>query len=220
MQVVSGALGRRKVHFQAPPSDAVPGMMLQFLDWMDESDVDPLLKAALAHLWFVTIHPFDDGNGRLCRLITEMLLARADGFKWRCYSLSAQILRNRKSYYSLLEEAQKGGLDVTDWLKWFLATLVEALRESLATTDRLIYKVRFWSRFSAVDINARQRKLLNALLDGFQGKLTSSKYYKINHCSQDTASRDLTDLVEKGLLRKSAEGGRSTHYELLDFSEI
>lgn len=220
MQVVSRAFGRQKVHFQAPPSDVVPGMMGQFLDWLDGSSVEPLIKAAVAHLWFVTIHPFDDGNGRLCRLITEMLLARADSLDWRCYSLSAQILRNRKSYYSHLENAQKGSLDISDWVKWFLETLVEALRESLAATDRLIYKVKYWQRFSDVDINARQRKLLNALLDGFNGKLTSSKYYKINHCSQDTATRDLSDLVAKGLLRKSAEGGRGTHYELIDSSEI
>ena len=217
MQVVSGAMGRQKVHYEAPPSCAVPEMMTQLLAWVDDDTlgIDPLVKAAVAHLWFVTIHPFDDGNGRLCRTVTEMLLSRADNTSQRYYSLSSEILKHRKDYYIQLEKAQHGGLDITEWIVWFIETLSRALNTALEKTERIIRKVRFWDKHKDLQLNDRQRKVLNMLLDGFEGKLTSSKWYKINHCSQDTATRDLNDLVKKNILKKSSEGGRSTAYELI-----
>ena len=216
MQVVSGAMGRQKVHYQAPPSSDVPMMTDDLLQWIEEEhNVDPLVKAAVAHLWFVTIHPFDDGNGRLCRTITEMLLARADGTAQRYYSLSAEILRYRNDYYDNLERTQKGELDVTAWIEWFLQTLKDALTLSLRKTENVIRKVSFWDKHRETPLNERQRKVLNMLLDGFEGKLNSSKWYKINHCSQDTATRDINDLISKGILRKTDENGRNTSYELV-----
>ena len=217
MQVVSGAMGREKVHYEAPPSFDVPEMMKQLLTWIDDATlgIDPLIKAAVAHLWFVTIHPFDDGNGRLCRTVTEMLLSRADNTSQRYYSLSSEILNHRKDYYLQLEKAQHGGLDITEWIVWFLETLCKAFDTALEKTDGIIRKVRFWDEHKDLQLNDRQRKVLNMLLDGFEGKLTSSKWYKINHCSQDTATRDLNDLVKKNILKKSSEGGRSTAYEML-----
>ena len=217
MQVVSGAMGRQKVHYEAPPSCDVPEMMTQLLIWLDDPtlDIDPLIKAAVAHLWFVTIHPFDDGNGRLCRTLTEMLLSRADNTSKRYYSLSSEILKNRKEYYAQLEKAQHGGIDITEWIVWFLETLNRALNTALEKTEHIIDKVRFWDKHNDLQLNDRQRKVLNMLLNGFEGKLTSSKWYKINHCSQDTATRDLNDLVKKNILKKSSEGGRSTAYELI-----
>lgn len=216
MQVVSGALGRQKVHYEAPPSRLVPSMMDCFIQWFnDDASADPLVKAAVAHLWFVTVHPFDDGNGRICRTLTELLLSRADGTAHRYYSLSAQILNHRKAYYEHLERAQKGSLDVTEWVLWFLDTLSSALNFSLERTERVAEKMRFWQQHADVQLNDRQRKVLNMLLDGFDGKLNSSKWYKINHCSQDTANRDIRDLVEKDLLRQTEVGGRSTNYELV-----
>lgn len=219
MQVVSGAMGKQKVHYEAPPSNKVEGMMDQLLEWINEqqSTIDPLIKAAVAHLWFVTIHPFDDGNGRLCRTLTEMLLSRADGTPKRFYSLSSEILNKRNGYYNILEETQKGGLDITEWIKWFIATLRNALQQSMEKTDHVIRKTRFWEEHSGTSLNDRQRKVLNMLLDGFEGKLNSSKWYKINHCSQDTANRDIKDLTERGILKKMEGGGRSTCYELCDF---
>ena len=181
----------------------------------DTLGIDPLVKAAVAHLWFVTIHPFDDGNGRLCRTVTEMLLSRADNTSQRYYSLSSEILKHRKDYYIQLEKAQHGGLDITEWIVWFIETLSRALNTALEKTERIIRKVRFWDKHKDLQLNDRQRKVLNMLLDGFEGKLTSSKWYKINHCSQDTATRDLNDLVKKNILKKSSEGGRSTAYELM-----
>lgn len=219
MQVVSGAMGKQKVHYEAPPSNKVEGMMDQLLEWINEqqSTIDPLIKAAVAHLWFVTIHPFDDGNGRLCRTLTEMLLSRADGTPKRFYSLSSEILNKCNGYYNILEKTQKGGLDITEWIKWFIATLHNALQQSMEKTDHVIRKTRFWEEHSGTLLNDRQRKVLNMLLDGFEGKLNSSKWYKINHCSQDTANRDIKDLTEKGILKKMEGGGRSTCYELCDF---
>lgn len=173
-----------------------------------------LVKAAVAHLWFLTIHPFDDGNGRLCRTVTEMLLSRADDTSQRYYSLSSEILNHRKDYYAQLEKAQHGKADITEWITWFLYTLCSALNVALEKTESTIRKVRFWDKHKDLKLNERQRKVLNMLLDGFEGKLNSSKWYKINHCSQDTAIRDLNDLVDKKVLRKSDEGGRSTNYEL------
>lgn len=215
MQVVSGAMGHEKVHYEAPGSDLVPGMMEAFIDAVNAEDtIDPLVKAAMMHLWFVTVHPFDDGNGRLCRTLTEMLLSRADHTSQRFYSLSSEILNHHKAYYDYLEQAQKGDLDVTDWIEWFLLTLKVALKVALEKTEHVVRKKMFWDQHRGADLNARQRKVLNMLLDGFEGKLNSSKWYKINHCSQDTANRDINDLIAKGILKSTGEKGRSTNYEL------
>lgn len=215
MQVVSGPMGKEKVHYVAPPSDMVPAMMERFIAWCNTpNDTDPILRAAIAHLWFVTIHPFDDGNGRMARTITELMLARADNSSQRFYSLSAEIMKQRKEYYDVLEQAQKGAIDVTPWLLWFVKTLRNALVFSLQTTDRVLQKASFWSKHKETELNERQRKIINRLWDGFDGKLTTQKYAKINHCSQDTALRDIQSLIEKGILRKTEEGGRSTNYEL------
>lgn len=217
MQVVSGPLGRQKVHYEAPDNALVPQMMQDFMEWIndDTAEMDLLVKAAVAHLWFVTVHPFDDGNGRLCRTITEMLLARADHTNQRYYSLSSEILNNRKAYYEHLEQAQKGDLDITDWIIWLLGALKSAVLSSLQKTENVIRKNLFWSQHTTTPFNDRQRKVINMMLDGFDGKLNSSKWYKINHCSQDTANRDINDLLAKNILKKTAEGGRSTSYELI-----
>lgn len=215
MQVVSGPIGRQKVHFEAPPADHLQDETSVFLDWVnDTSTYAPLIKAGLGHLWFVTLHPFDDGNGRIARAIGDLLLARADGMPQRFYSLSAQIQRERKTYYDMLERTQKGTLDVTDWLAWFLATLHRSVDEAQHTLDTVLAKARFWQHVAGTPMNQRQVKLLNKLLDGFDGKLTSSKWAAIAKCSADTALRDINELVEYGLLTKSAAGGRSTSYEL------
>ena len=216
MQVVSGPLGHEKIHYEAPASKDVPDMMSDFLRWFDsENTLDPLVKTAVMHLWFVTIHPFDDGNGRICRTLTELLLSRADQTSQRYYSLSSEILNHRKDYYQYLEQAQKGGLDVTPWIRWFLQTLKLALEAAFEKTEGVLRKSRFWDTHRSVSINERQRKVLNMLFDGFEGKLNSSKWYKINHCSQDTANRDIRDLIAKGILKPTGEGGRSTNYELV-----
>lgn len=216
MQVVSGALGKEKIHFEAPHSSMVPEMMNVFLDWLEkENNIDPFVKAAIAHIWFVTIHPFDDGNGRICRTITEMLLSRADKSKHRYYSLSSEIMLQRKLYYEILEATQKGNLNITDWIEWFLQALTNALNTSIAKTDSLIQKVSFWDTHRNCALNERQRKIINMLFDGFEGNLTSSKWAKINKCSQDTANRDINDLLDKQILRRNKEGGRSTNYVLV-----
>ena len=216
MQVVSGPLGHEKIHYEAPASKDVSDMMSDFLRWFDsENTLDPLVKTAVMHLWFVTIHPFDDGNGRICRTLTELLLSRADQTSQRYYSLSSEILNHRKDYYQYLEQAQKGGLDVTPWIQWFLQTLKLALEAAFEKTEGVLRKSRFWDAHRSVSINERQRKVLNMLFDGFEGKLNSSKWYKINHCSQDTANRDIRDLIAKGILKTTGEGGRSTNYELV-----
>lgn len=216
MQVVSGPMGMQKVHYEAPESTMVPELMRQFMQWVNTSDdADPLIRAALAHLWFVTIHPFDDGNGRITRTITEMMLARADRSERRFYSMSAEIMRNRKGYYDALEQAQKADMDVTEWLMWFLTTLRQALSEGIEITDRTLRKAAFWQRMHDVAVSERQRKVINMLLDGFEGKLSTSKWARINHCSQDTALRDIEDLMKKNILRRAEEGGRSTNYELV-----
>ena len=217
MQVVSGPLGHQHVHYEAPLSSNVPQMMDYFFGWVNGNEpfTDPLIKVAVAHLWFVTIHPFDDGNGRLCRTITEMLLSRADDTDKRYYSMSSEILKHRNEYYDHLEKAQKGSLNVTEWVLWFIHTLKNALNQSIDKTNNIVDKVMFWNKNQSVQLNDRQRKVINMLLDGFEGKLNSSKWYKINHCSQDTAIRDLNDLIAKGILRKTDEGGRSTNYELV-----
>ena len=217
MHVVSGPVGRRKVHFQAPPADVLPYEVARFLAWAnDQTDVPELLKAGLAHLWFVTLHPFDDGNGRIARAVGDLFLARADGSPQRFYSLSAQIQRERKDYYDVLERTQKGTLNVTGWLLWFLGALGRAIASAQITLDAVLVKARWWRRWAGMPLNERQVKLLNRLLDGFDGKLTSSKWAAIAKCSPDTALRDITQLVEFGVLQKAPGGGRSTGYELAD----
>lgn len=218
MQVVSGHLGRRKVHFQAPPAQALAAEIDRFLVWANAETGEPtLIKAGLAHLWFVTLHPFDDGNGRIARAVGDLFLARADGSPQRFYSLSAQIQRERKDYYEVLERTQKGSLDVTGWLSWFLGALGRAVASSQTTLDAVLVKARFWQRWAGQPLNERQVKLLNRLLDGFDGfdgKLTSSKWGRIANCSPDTALRDITQLLDLGVLQKTPGGGRSTGYEL------
>ena len=217
MQVVSGPVGRRKVHFQAPPATVLPSEVAQFLTWAnDQTEVPALIKTGLAHLWFVTLHPFDDGNGRIARAVGDLFLARADGSPQRFYSLSAQIQRERNDYYDVLERTQKGTLDVTDWLLWFLGTLGRAIASAQTTLDAVLLKTRFWQRWAGRPLNERQVKMLNRLLDGFDGKLTSSKWAAIAKCSPDTALRDITQLLELGVLKKTPGGGRSTGYELAD----
>ena len=215
MQVVSGAMGKERVHYEAPKADVLEVEMKRFLNWFNnESETDPVLKAAVAHFWFVTIHPFDDGNGRIARTITDMQLARSDGSPQRFYSMSNQILTERKRYYNLLEQTQRGDGDITAWLEWFLRCLENALVNSRVILESVLAKAKFWERHSQISLNDRQRLMLNKLLDDFEGKLTSSKWAKIARCSQDTAIRDIQDLINKGILRKEAEGGRSTNYEL------
>jgi Fic family protein len=217
MQVVSGPVGRQRVHFEAPPAERLEAETGRLLDWLNgTTNEHPLLKAGLGHLWFVTLHPFDDGNGRIARAIGDLLLARADGSPQRFYSLSAQIQRERKAYYEILDHTQKGTMDVTEWLAWFLATLHDAVDQAQHTLDAMLTRARFWQRRATTPLNDRQAKLLNRLLDGFDGKLTSSKWAAFAKCSPDTALRDINDLLARGFLRKSDAGGRSTSYELND----
>jgi len=216
MQVVSGAMGKEKVHFQAPDSSLVEKEMMLFLNWFNKtSKIDLVLKAAVAHIWFVTIHPFEDGNGRIARALTDMLLAQSDKSNQRFYSMSAQVRTERKAYYEILEKTQKGNLDITDWMIWFLRCLINALQSTDAVLGRVLFKADFWSKHLKTSINVRQKKLLNMLLDEFDGKLTSSKWAKIAKCSKDTAIRDINDLIDKNILQKDAAGGRSTNYELV-----
>jgi Fic family protein len=215
MQVVSGALGKEKVHFQAPDSDLIEEEMTRFIDWFNTQQMELVVKAAVAHLWFVTIHPFEDGNGRITRALTDMLLAQSDKSNQRFYSMSAQIQLERKQYYEMLEKTQKGNLDITDWIVWFLNCLIKALKSTDSVLTRVLFKAEFWQKHLDTPINERQRKLLNKLMDGFDGKLTSSKWAKIAKCSKDSAVRDINDLIDKGILQKEAAGGRSTNYELV-----
>lgn len=216
MQVVSGALGIEKVHFQAPDSAILEKNMNQFLDWFNgNTTTDLVIKAAVAHLWFVTIHPFDDGNGRITRAITDMLLAQSDKSNQRFYSMSAQIRLERKQYYGMLEETQKGNLDITEWIVWFLSCLISSLKSTDSILTKVLFKADFWQKHVDIDINERQKKLLNKVMDGFEGKLTSSKWAKIAKCSKDSAIRDINDLIVKGILQKETAGGRSTNYELV-----
>jgi Fic family protein len=219
MQVVSGPVGRQRVHFEAPPAQQLEAATTSFLDWIDgASDVPPLIKAGLGHLWLVTLHPFDDGNGRIARAVGDLLLARAEGSPQRFYSLSAQIQRERKGYYEILERTQKGSMDVTTWLLWFFGALKSAVEVAHLGLDAVLAKARFWRQWAEAPMNERQVKLLNQLLDGFEGKLTTSKWAVIAKCSTDTALRDITDLVERGVLRKTAAGGRSSGYELAELA--
>lgn len=216
MQVVSGPVGREKLHFEAPPAERLPDEMTKFLRWFDQpGDMDPLLLAGLAHLWFVTIHPFHDGNGRIARAIADMALARSEKTGQRFYSMSAQILREHQDYYDTLERTQKGDLDITRWQEWFLNCLGQAIDGAKHTLAAVLDKARFWERFATEALNERQIKVLNRLLDGFDGKLTTSKWAKLAKCSQDTAYRDILDLVERGALQKDPGGGRSTSYSLV-----
>jgi Fic family protein len=215
MQVISGAIGREKVHFQAPEAARVRSEMEAFLDWFNaNAPVDEVLKAALAHLWFVTIHPFDDGNGRIARSISDMALARSEATSQRFYSMSAQIRNERKAYYDILEKTQKGDLDVTEWLEWFLACLGRAFEGAETTLSSIMAKARFWKRHAAAVLNSRQRNMLNRLLDGFDGKLTTTKWATLQKCSADTALRDIDDLLSAGILYREPGGGRSTSYAL------
>jgi len=215
MQVVSGAMGKEKVHYRAPEAPRVEQEMSNYLKWFNEyENIDLAIKAGIAHLWFVTIHPFEDGNGRIARAIADMLLARADGISQRFYSMSSQIRQKRNEYYTILEKIQKGDLDITQWLKWFLNCLMNALTSSDNILERVIFKHKFWVKNAIKIQNDRQKIMINKLLDGFDGNLTSSKWAKITKCSPDTALRDIQDLIIKQILRKTESGGRSTSYEL------
>jgi Fic family protein len=221
MQVVSGPIGRERVHFEAPPAERVAFEMRQFLDWFEAKPaLDLVLKAGLAHLWFVTIHPFEDGNGRMARAIADLVLARADGTKERFYSMSAQIAGERKDYYDQLELTQRGDLEVTPWLAWFLDCLDRALGGADATQAPVLYKARLWRRIQQCLVNDRQRAVINRLLDGFEGNLTTSKYAKLAQCSEDTALRDVREMLSHGILVQNPGGGRSTNYRLLGPDEL
>jgi Fic family protein len=215
MRVVSGAIGREKVHYEAPAAGRLVAEMKSFLEWFNaEDNTDPVIKSALAHLWFVTIHPFADGNGRIARAIADMSLARSEDSSQRFYSMSAQIRIERKAYYDMLEATQKGGLEITPWLGWFLGCLDRAFDGAEQTLAAVFQKADFWKKHAAAKINERQRDILNRLLDGFAGKLTSSKWALIEKCSPDTALRDIQDLVDQGILIKDQGGGRSTSYSV------
>lgn len=215
MQVVSGPIGKEHVHYQAPAAPRLRAEMKKFLEWFEKDDSNDLVvKAGVAHLWFVTIHPFDDGNGRIARAIADMVLARSEHSAKRFYSMSAQIRQERKAYYEILESTQKGNLDITAWLEWFLACLGRAFDGSEKILAGVLSKARFWDRLADKEFNDRQRDMINRLLNGFEGKLTSSKWAKLEKCSQDTALRDIDDLLRKGVLQKESAGGRSTSYSL------
>ena len=218
MQIVSGAMGKEKVHYQAIPANRVKDEMDKFLKWFNaNSPIDPVLKSAIAHFWFIIIHPFDDGNGRIARAISDLMLARADGSTERFYSMSSQILIERKMYYKILQEVQHSNGVITDWLVWFLHCLKKSLLTTETTLQKILRKTEFWKIHEHTEFNERQRLVLNKLFDGFEGKLKSSKWAKIAKCSSDTALRDIKDLIDKGILQQEQQGGRSTNYELRDF---
>ena len=216
MQVVSGPVGREHVHFEAPAAARLDNEMTRFLDWLNaDRQSDPVIKAAVAHLWFVTIHPFEDGNGRIARVIADLALARSEESAQRFYSMSSQIRKERNAYYDILEKTQRGTLDITNWLQWFLDCLDRAFDGAESIIGNVLHKARFWERHGATSLNDRQRLMLNRLLDGFEGKLTSSKWAQLVKVSQATAARDIEDLIEQGILQKDAAGGRSTSYSLV-----
>ncbi len=218
MQVVSGPMGKEKVHFQAPPPEQVKKEMDVFLNWLNkDTKLDLVIKSAIAHFWFIIIHPFDDGNGRVARALSDLLLARSDDSPQRFYSLSSQILLERKVYYSILQKVQHKDGDITEWLMWFMNCLHRSLKSTEKTMNKVLYKADFWDKHKNTEINSRQRLMLNNLFDGFEGKLKSSKWAKITKCSADTALRDIKALIEKGILRQEKSGGRSTNYELIEF---
>ncbi|HED38611.1 MAG TPA: Fic family protein [Ignavibacteria bacterium] len=215
MQIVSGAMGKEKVHYQAVPVKQVKFEMDRFLYWFNNNtEIDMVIKSAIAHFWFIIIHPFDDGNGRIARAISDLLLARSEDSSLRFYSLSNQILLERKVYYDTLQKVQYNDGDITEWIVWFLNCLYRALKNSEQTIEKVLYKADFWDKHKNTELNSRQRLMLNKLLDGFKGKLKTSKWAKITKCSQDTALRDIKDLIKKGILRQEKSGGRSTNYEL------
>jgi Fic family protein len=216
MRVVSGPIGHERVHFEAPAAGQVDREMRAFLDWFNGDDAQWVLKAGVAHLWFVTIHPFADGNGRIARAIADLALARSENTAQRFYSMSAQIREERDAYYDILEATQTGGLDITAWLEWFLGCLDRALEGAQTALAVVLKKAHFWERFAGASFNDRQRSVINRLLNGFAGKLTSSKWAKLAKCSPDTALRDIDDLVKRGILKKDAAGGRSTSYSLVE----
>ena len=217
MQVVSGPLGKEKVHYEAPPAPLLEHEMSRFLAWANETDpTDAVMKAALAHLWFVTIHPFDDGNGRIARPIADWQLARSEHSVQRFYSMSAQIQQERSDYYEILQRTQRSTLDITPWMEWFLGCLGRAFDGTDATLSAVMRKARFWERCAGLAVTDRQRAMLNRLLDGFSGKLTTTKWAKLAGCSHDTALRDIQGLIENGVLKRDASGGRSTSYSLND----
>ncbi len=219
MQIVSGAMGKEKLHYEAIEPKFVKVEMDKFLDWFNnDNKLDPVIKAAIAHFWFIIIHPFDDGNGRIGRAITDMLLARAESSGERFYSMSSQILVERKRYYEVLQKVQHSTGDITEWLEWFLNCLKNAMFATENTTQRILQKAEFWQLHEKTAINERQRTILNMLFDGFDGKLQSSKWAKITKVSTDTALRDIKDLIEKGILQETSEGGRNTNYELVGFT--
>ena len=215
MQVVSGPLGKEKVHFEAPKSSRIANEMNVFLQWLNQKTTDDLvLKAAIAHFWFVTIHPFDDGNGRITRAITDLILSRADESQQRFYSMSSEIRNQRKEYYEVLERTQKGSLNITEWLLWFLDCLEKAIKATKQTLNSTLRKAKFWEIHASTPFNKRQSKMVNKLFDGFVGNMTTSKWAKMCKCSQDTAGRDINDLLEKRVLIKGEGGGRSSNYLL------
>ncbi|MFN0048029.1 MAG: Fic family protein [Cytophagales bacterium] len=215
MQIVSGAMGKEKIHYEAVAPESIKSEMVLFLNWFNEEDkIDPVLKTAIAHFWFIIIHPFDDGNGRIARAISDLLLSRAENSAERFYSMSSQILEERKEYYAMFQKVQYSSGDITEWLAWFLNCLKNALLETDNTLQKVLRKSEFWKNHEFTSLNERQRIMLNKLLDGFDGKLQSSKWAKIAKCSPDTALRDIKDLLEKGILMQKEEGGRSTSYEL------
>ncbi|XOV82900.1 MAG: Fic family protein [bacterium] len=216
MAVVSGPYGKERTHFEAPPAHRLQGEMNSFLSWFEKPDknTSPLLRAGIAHLWFVTIHPFDDGNGRIARAITDMALARAESSNRRFYSMSKQILKERNAYYDMLEQTQKSECDITPWLDWFLNCLIRAIKNADSTVGMVLMKAKFWQRHAEESLNERQIKMLNMLLDGFDGKLKTEKWAKITKCSPDTALRDINDLIKRRILKKDSGGGRSTSYSL------
>ncbi len=217
IQIVSGAMGKEKVHYQAVPVKQVKFEMGRFLEWFNNNtEIDMVMKSAIAHFWFIIIHPFDDGNGRIARAISDLLLARSDNSPLRFYSLSNQLLSERKVYYDTLQKVQHNDSDITEWIVWFLNCLYRTLKNSEKTIEKVLYKADFWDKHKNTALNNRQRLMLNKLFDGFEGKLKTSKWAKITKCSQDTALRDIKDLIEKGILRQEKSGGRSTNYELND----
>ena len=220
MQVVSGPIGKERVHFEAPPANKLADEIAQFLEWFaSENEIDPVLKAGVAHFWFVTIHPFEDGNGRIGRAIADMALARAEGAAERFYSMSAQIEAERKEYYLHLERSQRGDTDITTWVEWFLQCLGRAVGGAEEALASILRKAKIWERINQAPVNDRQRKVINRLLDGFEGKLSTSKYAKLAKCSADTALRDIKNLLERGVLIQDEGGGRNTSYHLAELEE-
>ena len=221
MRVVSGPMGREKVHYEAPTAERLETEMASFLRWFNApSEIDPVLKAAIAHFWFVTIHPFEDGNGRVARAIADMALSRADNTKERFYSMSSGIEAERREYYIRLESAQRGNLDITDWLVWFLDCLDRTIDDANEKLSSVLHKARLWQKINLKPVNDRQRMVINRMLDDFKGHLTTSKYAKLAKCSNDTALRDIRELLERGIVAKNSGGGRSTSYRLAEPDEM